>query len=124
MALERRQQHRRDWRRLWLYCRCGHRWACPDSLKRIPLPFGPPLRPMTEAEYRAGMKAFSPKVTRSEPIGPPPPGSRWARHGRDPLWNSPAGPHRIGRTGAPTPARTNRGHYRERTSDAERAGRM
>ncbi|MDG4827698.1 hypothetical protein O7627_00065 [Solwaraspora sp. WMMD1047] len=22
--------HRRDWRRLWRYCRCGYRWRCPQ----------------------------------------------------------------------------------------------
>ncbi|MGI5215684.1 hypothetical protein [Plantactinospora sp. CA-290183] len=32
-------RHRRDWRRLWRYCRCGHRWRCPDS--RVP-PTSPP----------------------------------------------------------------------------------
>lgn len=24
------ERHRRDWRRLWRYCRCGLRWGCPD----------------------------------------------------------------------------------------------
>ncbi|GAA3770621.1 hypothetical protein GCM10022225_67000 [Plantactinospora mayteni] len=83
---------------------------------------------MTEAEYRAGMEAFSPKVTRSAPIGPPPANVRRSRQGRDgsddPIWNSPSGRQQIGRAGALTPAQTYRGHYGERESAAERAGRM
>ncbi|MDW5330057.1 hypothetical protein [Plantactinospora sp. KLBMP9567] len=80
---------------------------------------------MTEAEYQAGMELFSPKVTRSEPVGPPPPGMRWARagtDGKDPLWNSPSGRHQIGRGGALTPAQTFRGRYGEPSPHAERAG--
>ncbi|MDW5326108.1 hypothetical protein [Plantactinospora sp. KLBMP9567] len=81
---------------------------------------------MTEAEYRAGMEAFSPKVTRSAPIGPPPANVHWTRQGRDgrddPIWNSPSGRHQIGRAGALTPAQIHRGRYGERSHRAERAG--
>ena len=37
-----RPTHRRDWRRLWRYCRCGYRWRCPDSLSLVPVPWPPP----------------------------------------------------------------------------------
>ena len=37
-----RTTHRRDWRRLWRYCRCGYRWRCPGSLTLVPLPWQPP----------------------------------------------------------------------------------
>ncbi|MBE1486815.1 hypothetical protein H4W31_002453 [Plantactinospora soyae] len=43
------ERHRRDWRRLWRYCRCGLRWGCPDweavaALAPIPPP-SPQARP-------------------------------------------------------------------------------
>lgn len=37
-----RPVHRRDWRRLWRYCRCGYRWRCPDSYWLVPAPWPPP----------------------------------------------------------------------------------
>jgi hypothetical protein len=30
------QSHRRDWRRLWRYCRCGLRWPCLDRNSPAP----------------------------------------------------------------------------------------
>ncbi|MFC6019047.1 hypothetical protein ACFP2T_22905 [Plantactinospora solaniradicis] len=38
-------RHRRDWRRLWRYCRCGFRWRCPDSVELVPMPYLPPPDP-------------------------------------------------------------------------------
>ncbi|MFY1669069.1 hypothetical protein ACN27G_03790 [Plantactinospora sp. WMMB334] len=78
MAFRKGKRHRRDWRRLWRYCRCGHRWRCPDSATLVPTPYQPFVRPMTEEEYRAGLRASSPvpEVVRYEPIGPPPAGAR------------------------------------------------
>ncbi|WP_422770902.1 hypothetical protein ACN28C_30305 [Plantactinospora sp. WMMC1484] len=78
MAFRKGKRQRRDWRRLWRYCRCGHRWRCPDSATLVPTPYQPFVRPMTEEEYRAGLRASSPvpEVVRYEPIGPPSAGVR------------------------------------------------
>ncbi|GIG86049.1 hypothetical protein Pen02_09850 [Plantactinospora endophytica] len=37
--------HRRNWRRLWRYCRCGLRWRCPDSVDLVPMPYAPVVPP-------------------------------------------------------------------------------
>ncbi|MGI5151064.1 hypothetical protein ACQEVC_32670 [Plantactinospora sp. CA-294935] len=42
-------QHRRDWRRLWRYCRCGYRWRCPDSVDLVPMPYAPTVPPLGRA---------------------------------------------------------------------------
>ncbi|MBE1488768.1 hypothetical protein [Plantactinospora soyae] len=112
-----RPRHRRDWRRFWRYCRCGFRWACPDSVGRVPMPYEPCVRPLTAAEYRAGMEASSPvpKVVRLDPIVPPAPAEFRARiNQRHPLWNSPSGVHKIGRAGALTRGRLHRARHNER----------
>ncbi|WP_230393935.1 hypothetical protein [Plantactinospora alkalitolerans] len=48
MKLRRRikPRHRRDWHRLWRYCRCGFRWRCPDSVEPVPMPYPPPPVPL------------------------------------------------------------------------------
>ncbi|MFC6015901.1 hypothetical protein ACFP2T_06815 [Plantactinospora solaniradicis] len=38
-------RHRRYWRYLWRYCRCGYRWRCPDSVERVPMPYEPTVLP-------------------------------------------------------------------------------
>ncbi|MBE1488798.1 hypothetical protein [Plantactinospora soyae] len=62
-------RHRRDWRRLWRYCRCGYRWRCLDGQP-------PPSRVrgtnQRSAEYRAGSRT----PTRSERFEHPRPGER------------------------------------------------
>lgn len=127
MALERRRQHRRDWRKLWRRCRCGHRWVCPDFRKRIPPPFRP-FAAMTDEEYRAGMEQSSPvpRVEYRSPAVLTPEDPYWTRNGRngkDPLRNFPSGRHQVGQAGALTAARTLRGRDGERSSQAERAER-
>jgi hypothetical protein len=109
MEFRKGQRHRRDWRRLWRYCRCGYRWRCPDSTKLVPLPYGPFVRPMTDEEYRAGFLASSPvpkvvhytpgaspEVTRGAP--PPSPRSRATNRRADPAWNGNTG-HHVGGSG-------------------------
>ncbi|MGX7672760.1 hypothetical protein [Plantactinospora sp. DSM 117369] len=44
-------QHRRDWRQLWRYCRCGYRWRCPDSVDLVPVPYAPTVPPLDRAAY-------------------------------------------------------------------------
>ncbi|MFY1670212.1 hypothetical protein ACN27G_09660 [Plantactinospora sp. WMMB334] len=63
MMLSRRAKpyHRRDWRRLWRYCRCGFRWRCPDSVDLVPMPYQPaPVPPLTRRQYRATARATPP----------------------------------------------------------------
>ncbi|MFD0974523.1 hypothetical protein [Plantactinospora endophytica] len=49
-------RHRRDWRRLWRYCRCGYRWRCPDSVELVPRPYEPTVPPLDRAAYRRAVQ--------------------------------------------------------------------
>ncbi|MEO3925527.1 hypothetical protein ABGB07_16900 [Micromonosporaceae bacterium B7E4] len=104
--------HRRDWRRLWRYCRCGWRWRCPDSVELVPTPCQPPppveLTEVERAEIRT-LSATPPPATAK--ASPPPAHARaqgWAgnrRPGRD----APTRPHLAnGRPCALTPAQDHR----------------
>ncbi|MEE6309662.1 hypothetical protein V1634_22780 [Plantactinospora veratri] len=50
--------HRRDWRRLWRYCRCGHPWGCLGTLPPTvpeaepPMPVPPSPRPSVRRRVR------------------------------------------------------------------------
>ncbi|MFC6023077.1 hypothetical protein ACFP2T_43865 [Plantactinospora solaniradicis] len=57
--------HRRDWRRLWRYCRCGYRWRCPDSVELVPMPYLPTVPPLDRATYRAAVRP--PAAARTTP---------------------------------------------------------
>ncbi|WP_422774012.1 hypothetical protein ACN28C_14670 [Plantactinospora sp. WMMC1484] len=77
-----RPYHRRDWRRLWRYCRCGWRWRCPDSLDLVPVPYQPPP-PLTEAELteaeRAEIRALATMPPPADVSNTPaPPARAWA----------------------------------------------
>ncbi|MEQ4300957.1 hypothetical protein ABNF97_06120 [Plantactinospora sp. B6F1] len=69
------KRHRRDWRRLWRYCRCGLRWRCPDRLAAAPpTPVPPPppaARPARATNQRRGWdSATGNRVVRaSRPVG-------------------------------------------------------
>jgi hypothetical protein len=95
-----RMRHRRDWRRLWRYCRCGFRWRCPDSIELVPMPYAPEVPPLTPATYQAAVRASAPVVV--APDIPPPSARPRARKVRDPLWNSASGRYQIGRAAALT----------------------
>ncbi|MEQ4299930.1 hypothetical protein ABNF97_00835 [Plantactinospora sp. B6F1] len=63
MTLSRKAKayHRRDWRRLWRYCRCGFRWRCPDSVDLVPMPYQPsPVPPLTRQQHQAASRATPP----------------------------------------------------------------
>ncbi|MEQ4301200.1 hypothetical protein ABNF97_07390 [Plantactinospora sp. B6F1] len=109
--------HRRDWRRLWRYCRCGWRWRCPDSVELVPMPYQPPPPPpLSRAEYRAAVRA---KAFVSPIVDAPPP-ARDRMRNRRPAWDTRVGTHpRLlnGRAGSLTRA----GEYRAR--HGERVGR-
>ncbi|MBF9132407.1 hypothetical protein I0C86_26160 [Plantactinospora sp. S1510] len=92
-----RPHHRRNWRRLWRYCRCGFRWRCPDSIELVPMPYAPKVPPLTPATYRAAVRTPAPMAEKAD--GPPPARVR-ARNVRSPLWNSASGRHQTGRAGA------------------------
>ncbi|GAB3986915.1 hypothetical protein GCM10027615_80280 [Plantactinospora veratri] len=93
-------RHRRDWRRLWRYCRCGFRWRCPDSVEPIPMPYAPKVPPLSPAEYRAAVRASAPVVGTAD--SPPPPARIGARNARGPLWSGSAGRPQAGRGNALT----------------------
>ncbi|MDG4791663.1 hypothetical protein O7626_38210 [Micromonospora sp. WMMD1102] len=62
-------RHRRDWRRLWRYCRCGLRWRCPDRLVSTPLtPPSTPLVPVAPPPT-----PLAPVAPPSMPVAPVPP---------------------------------------------------
>lgn len=67
--------HRRDWRRLWLRCRCGFRWRCPDSIELVPMPYQPTVPPLDRATYRAAYRATVRELAPllAAPDAPPPP---------------------------------------------------
>lgn len=107
-----RPAHRRDWRRCWRYCRCGYRWRCPDSVHMVPMPYAPQAPPLTDADYRAALRAQAPvPVT---PDAPPPPARPRASNSR-PGWDAPTRSHLgNGRTGSLTPAQKHRARHGER----------
>ncbi|MFY1672281.1 hypothetical protein ACN27G_20330 [Plantactinospora sp. WMMB334] len=73
-----RPYHRRDWRRLWRYCRCGWRWRCPGSVDLVPVPYQSPPR-LTEAE-RAEIRALAATPPPADAADTPsPPARAWAR---------------------------------------------
>ncbi|MEO3815639.1 hypothetical protein [Plantactinospora sp. B24E8] len=89
--------HRRNWRRLWRYCWCGFRWACPDAVPVVPMPFDPD-------------PGARPRTLNQSPAWHGPAGSD--RRNQRPSWPGPTGyGHRVGRVGRLTPAQ------RSRTSD-------
>ncbi|MFY1692036.1 hypothetical protein [Plantactinospora sp. WMMB782] len=65
-----RARHRRDWRRLWRYCRCGYRWRCPDSPELVPMPYAPTVPPLDRAAYREPVRASTVALV----VVPPVPG--------------------------------------------------
>ncbi|WP_159079215.1 hypothetical protein [Plantactinospora sp. BC1] len=80
-----RPHHRRDWRRLWRYCRCGWRWRCPDSIEVILAPYQPPPPvKLTEVE-RAEIRTLSATPPSDAPGAAPPARARAKnrRPGRD-----------------------------------------
>ncbi|MFY1671422.1 hypothetical protein ACN27G_15840 [Plantactinospora sp. WMMB334] len=99
-------RHHRAWWWLWLRCRCGGTWRCPA----VPAP--PPelfVRPMTEAEYRAGRELSAPKVVRYAPA--PLPSDRYDGW-NNPTWARPApGPARADNL---SPAQEHRARHTER----------
>ncbi|MBE1484608.1 hypothetical protein [Plantactinospora soyae] len=112
-----RLRHRRDWRRLWRYCRCGFRWRCPDSIELLPMPYAPKVPPLTPATYQAAVRASAPMVVTADS---PPPARVRARNVRDPLWNSASGRHQIGRAGALTAGQAARAGRAEEARPAPR----
>ncbi|MEQ4300212.1 hypothetical protein ABNF97_02260 [Plantactinospora sp. B6F1] len=107
-----RPQHRRDWRRLWRYCRCGWRWRCPDSIELVPTPYQPPPSvELTEAE-RAEIRTLSatpPPATPEVALPPAIPAAapapvRARSRNRRPGWEAPTRSHLAnGRAGGLTP---------------------
>ncbi|MEN3609603.1 hypothetical protein AAH979_08650 [Plantactinospora sp. ZYX-F-223] len=97
-----RPYHRRDWRRLWRYCRCGWRWRCPDSLELVPTPYQPPPPvELTEVE-RAEIRTLS---ATPPPVTPDPPPARARASNRRPQWDAPTWSYLAnGRPGGLTPA--------------------
>ncbi|WP_422773546.1 hypothetical protein ACN28C_11900 [Plantactinospora sp. WMMC1484] len=107
---EAKPRHRRAWWRLWRYCRCGHRWICPDSNLLTPVPYQP-----TAPVYRdcwSTPRSTPITLTEAEAVeiltlaDPPPP----ARPGNGrPRWDAPTHSHlNNGRAGTLTPARQRR----------------
>lgn len=66
-----RPHHRRDWRRLWLRCRCGYRWRCPDSVELVPRPYEPVVPPLDRATYRAVVRTSAPSIVGPDALPPP-----------------------------------------------------
>ncbi|MBE1491323.1 hypothetical protein H4W31_006961 [Plantactinospora soyae] len=106
MKLWRRSKpyHRRYWRRLWRYCRCGYRWRCPDSVELPQMPYQPPPPPpLSRAEYRAAVHAATSAPGRTDKPAHPKPTNR--RHG----WDGPAHARTAnGRARGATPAQQHR----------------
>ncbi|MBF9130823.1 hypothetical protein I0C86_17920 [Plantactinospora sp. S1510] len=68
-------RHRRNWRRLWLHCRCGLWWSsCPDRGRSV-------LR------HRVLPKPDLPARS-ATPVAPPPPNRPRSRN-TNPRWNAP-----------------------------------
>ena len=88
------KRHRRDWRRLWRYCRCGFRWRCPDDVDLIPMPYPPP------DPLPGQVREVTPDPA------PPPPRARPMNRGTG--WNAPTGSHLTSRAGRLTPAQAAR----------------
>ncbi|MBF9133061.1 hypothetical protein I0C86_29475 [Plantactinospora sp. S1510] len=104
-----RPYHRRNWRQLWRYCRCGWRWRCPDSIELVPAPYRPPPPPRLTETERAEIRALSATQPSVTPDPPPPPSTRVRVNNRGPEWDLPTRSHlvngRAGGLGALTPAR-------------------
>ncbi|MEQ4305162.1 hypothetical protein ABNF97_27910 [Plantactinospora sp. B6F1] len=134
-------RHRRDWRRLWRYCRCGWRWRCPDSVELVPMPYPPPQGSGRAAVVPPDPPPPAGALAAGRPPDPPPPPPRVrtpdaprtrgrAANSRFPLRNSPtrspeagraAGPQtRPGDAGALTPAQTHRAAPGSRAGGAVR----
>ncbi|MBE1491189.1 hypothetical protein [Plantactinospora soyae] len=62
--------HRRYWRYLWRYCRCGYRWRCPDSVERVPMPYEPTVPPLDRPAHQKIVRAAAPVPTRPEALAP------------------------------------------------------
>ncbi|MFY1692073.1 hypothetical protein [Plantactinospora sp. WMMB782] len=118
-----RSHHRRDWRRLWRYCRCGWRWRCPESVQLVPTPHQPPplveltgVEPgdaepaeveLTEVE-RAEIRTLAVAPPPDTPDASPPPARDRARN-RRPGWDAPTRAHLAnGRAGGLTPGQEHR----------------
>ncbi|MBF9132338.1 hypothetical protein I0C86_25815 [Plantactinospora sp. S1510] len=102
MKLRRRMKpyHRRNWRRLWRYCRCGYRWRCPDSVELVPMPYPPPP-PLSRTDHRAAVRVATSAPARADVPAPP---ARTGTTNRRQSWDAPT-PARPtnGRTGGGTP---------------------
>jgi hypothetical protein len=96
--------HRRNWRRLWRYCRCGYRWRCPDSVELVPMPYQPPPPPpLSRTEYRAAVRAATSMPARTDTP------SRTRATNRRHAWDGPAHARSAnGRAGGVTPTRQDR----------------
>ncbi|MFY1672045.1 hypothetical protein ACN27G_19035 [Plantactinospora sp. WMMB334] len=118
-------QHRRAWWRLWLYCRCGHRWICPDSMLLVPQPYLPsaplvhrdcwdtPRSAELTEEEAAEIRALS-DATPPSPPSPSPPSPARVRN-RRPGWDAPTRSQLSnGRPGTLTPAQQHRARRGER----------
>ncbi|MFY1669906.1 hypothetical protein ACN27G_08080 [Plantactinospora sp. WMMB334] len=117
MRQTRNPRHRRAWWRLWRYCRCGHRWVCPDAIERVPMPCRPPA-PLVHRDCWDNPRSIElteEEATEvralSDPTPPPPPQVR----NRRPGWDAPTRSQpRNGRPGTLTPAQQHRARHTER----------
>ncbi|MBE1491139.1 hypothetical protein [Plantactinospora soyae] len=95
---------RRNWRRLWRYCRCGWPWRCPDSIELVPAPYQPPPPPRLTETEQAEIRALAATPSPVTPDPPPPP-ARVRASNRGPGWDRPTRPHLAnGRPGRQAPA--------------------
>ncbi|MDG4784828.1 hypothetical protein O7626_02580 [Micromonospora sp. WMMD1102] len=106
-----KNRHRRDWRRLWRYCRCGFRWRCPDSVDPVPMPYAPTVPPLTGTAYRTARRGAA--TPTAQPDAPPSP-ARFRAVNRGPGLDAPTRSFQAnGRPGALTPAQTARSRQRQ-----------
>jgi hypothetical protein len=105
--------HRRAWWRLWLYCRCGRRWICPDSILLVPRAYRPSSPPVYRNCWSNPRNVLIP-LTEEEAgevraLSDAPPPSRPRPRNQRPEWGQPTHSHlEGGRPGALTPARQHR----------------